>query len=137
MVSEAMIVRQNWQDDVGIAEKVDNLHNENGKMSALAGAMAVDNLHLAEVQKQAYIDFCYYAGILQGMKVNGYAVEDPLAYEKFMEKCENILLEIPMFAQHLEELVLDKLVESYEEKYQEKNGGYHQQEPATQGFEVG
>lgn len=109
--AEARLVSERWNERAYVpeSEKIANLAKDTAEGFSLAASMAADLAELSAEQQQAYTEFGFYLGVLQGISLNGYrkgaADEEALAY------CRRALLHIPACASLAEEMLLSKLAE--------------------------
>ncbi len=109
--AEARLVSERWNERAYVpeSEKIANLAKDTAEGFSLAASMAADLAELSAEQQQAYTEFGFYLGVLQGISLNGYrkgaAADEALAY------CRRALLHIPACASLAEEMLLSKLAE--------------------------
>lgn len=96
-MNEGRAVRSSWQDRsyVPIDEKVDNLQKEYAELSALAGIIGSELGEFNQELTQIYTAFSYYAGVIQGILVNGYNEEKPDVIDTYLNYCEQYMMSMP------------------------------------------
>lgn len=99
-------------DNVGFTQVYENLQLANGNIAALAAKMAVETLPMSDFEKSTYIEFATLAGVLQGMKVNGFDLIYPLEFANLENDCLKILVSLPKFEATAKALILEKIMES-------------------------
>ena len=96
-MNEGRTVRSSWQDRsyVPVDEKVENLQKEYAELSALSGIIGSEQGELDQETSQIYTAFAYYAGILQGIYLNGYHEEQSAVVDTYLSYCEQYILSLP------------------------------------------
>ncbi|MGI5824883.1 MAG: hypothetical protein ACOX7J_04845 [Bacillota bacterium] len=112
-MNEGRTVRSSWQDRsyVPVDEKVENLQREYAELSALSGIIGSDLGGLDQESSQLYTAFAFYAGVIQGIVLNGYHEEQPNAADTYCSYCQQYILSLPDALAKCAEEVLKKLTE--------------------------
>ncbi len=107
--SEARRERLDWQGRAFVpeAEKLANLPKENGEGVSLAAAMAAEAAGMAPKAADAYAEFGFYLGILQGIILSDYT--RGAAFAEALAQARGALLHIPQLSEAAEQTLLAKL----------------------------
>ena len=110
-MNEGRTVRSYWQDRsyVPVDEKVENLQKEYAELAALSGIIGSEQGGLDGEMSQVYTAFAYYAGVLQGIYLNGYNEEQPNVADTYLSYCRQYILSLPDALAKAAEEVLSKL----------------------------
>jgi hypothetical protein len=96
-MNEGRTVRSSWQERsyVPVDEKVENLQKEYAELSALSGIIGSELGGLSQEEGQIYTAFAFYAGIVQGILLNGYNEEQQNVADTYFSYCEQYILSLP------------------------------------------
>lgn len=114
--SEARRERLDWRERAFVpeAEKLANLPKENAEGVSLAAAMAAEAAGMTQKAADAYAEFGFYLGILQGIILSGYT--RGAAFDEAVAAARGALLHIPQLAEGAEPMLLAKLIGGEQEE---------------------
>ncbi len=114
--SEARRERLDWRERAFVpeAEKLSLLPKENAEGVSLAAAMAAEAAGMTQKEADAYAEFGFYLGILQGIRLSGYPWG--AAAEEAAAAARGALLHIPQLAPAAEQMLLAKLMGGEQEE---------------------
>ncbi len=96
-MNEGRAVRSSWQERsyVPVDEKVENLQKEYAELSALAGIIGSELADFDQETTQLYTAFAFYAGVIQGIIVNGYNEQQSGVADTYNSYCEQYIAAMP------------------------------------------
>lgn len=116
-MNEGRAVRSSWQDRsyVPVDEKVENLQKEYAELSALAGIIGSELAGLDQETSQLYTAFAFYAGVIQGIMLNGYNELQSGVADTYYRYCEQYIAAMPAGLSAGAAVILAKLIGKLDE----------------------